>query len=91
MRAAPFARFASVSVAEPDTPASDETQASAGARSAPGSLLHPWKRSSEVGVDRFSASWTGEGLPQALVAESITRLATEIAPAVRAASASEAA
>jgi hypothetical protein len=68
----------------------DETQASAGARSAPGSLLHLWKRSSEVGVDRFFGQLDWGGLPRAL-GESITRLATEIAPAVRAASASEAA
>jgi len=40
-----------------------------------------------VGDDQLDAA--KGGLPQALVAESITRLATEIAPVVRAASASE--
>jgi hypothetical protein len=49
--------------------------------------VHPPKRSSEVGVDRFFGQLDWSGLPQAPVEESITRLATKIAPAVRAASA----
>jgi hypothetical protein len=40
-------------------------------------------------VDRFFGQLDWGGLPRALVEESITRLATEIASAVRAASASE--
>jgi hypothetical protein len=43
---------ASVSLLKPETPARDEDQASAGARSAPTALLHPWKAAVTLPLSR---------------------------------------
>jgi hypothetical protein len=44
---------ASVSGGERETPAADEVQASARARSEPVPLLHPWERSGAAGATEF--------------------------------------
>ena len=51
-----FARRAGVSARAQRTLAWDEDQASASARSAPASLLHPWKGSSGTGAIEFHAT-----------------------------------